>query len=105
MDVEVAVADWYAVGADALGPREADHGARERAVERSHLVDHESRYASLVDHVEQPRSVIGVEHAEIVEVLDRRVSGSSETRMLVHSPPTKGNTTISCSWKSKKGRQ
>jgi manganese-dependent inorganic pyrophosphatase len=81
MDVEVAVADQCAGGADAVGPRESDHGARERAVKRSHLVDPESRCALLVDHAERSQSVIGVEHAEVVEVLDRHESGSSKPRM------------------------
>jgi hypothetical protein len=90
MDVEVAVADRYAGGADAVGSRESDHGARERAVKRSQLVDPESRCALLVGHAEQSQSAIGVEHAEIVEVLDRHDSGSSETRMLLRAPPTKG---------------
>jgi hypothetical protein len=90
MDVEVAVADRYAGGAGAVGPRESDHGTRERAVKRSQLVDAESRYALLVDHAEQSQSLIGVEHAEIVEVLDRHDSGLSETRMLTRAPPTKG---------------
>jgi hypothetical protein len=35
----------------------------------------------LVDHAEQSQSVIGVEHAEIVEVLDRHDSGSSDANV------------------------
>jgi manganese-dependent inorganic pyrophosphatase len=37
----------------------------------------------LVDHAEQAQSVIGVEHAEIVEILDHHHIGSIETRVPV----------------------
>ena len=39
----------------------------------------------LVDHAEQAQSVIGVEHAEIVEILDHHHIGSIETRIPVRA--------------------
>jgi manganese-dependent inorganic pyrophosphatase len=39
----------------------------------------------LVDHAEQAQSVIGVEHAEIVEILDHHHIGSIETRVPVRA--------------------
>ena len=39
----------------------------------------------LVDHAEQAQSVVGVEHAEIVEILDHHHIGSIETRIPVRA--------------------
>ena len=39
----------------------------------------------LVDHAEQAQSVVGVEHAEIVEILDHHHIGSIETRVPVRA--------------------
>jgi len=54
-------------------------------VTRSDLVDPEPRKVLLVDHAEQAQSVIGVEHAEIVEILDHHHIGSIETRVPVRA--------------------
>ena len=39
----------------------------------------------LVDHAEQAQSVVGVEHAEIVEILDHHHIGSIETTIPVRA--------------------
>jgi manganese-dependent inorganic pyrophosphatase len=52
-------------------------------VTRSDLVDPPRRRVILVDHAEQAQSVPGVEHAEIVEILDHHHIGSIETRVPV----------------------
>jgi manganese-dependent inorganic pyrophosphatase len=52
-------------------------------VTRSDLVNPEPRRVLLVDHAEQAQSVVGVEHAEIVEILDHHHIGSIETRFPV----------------------
>jgi len=54
-------------------------------VTRSDLVDPEPRQVLLVDHAEQAQSVAGVEHAEIVEILDHHHIGSIETRVPVRA--------------------
>ncbi len=54
-------------------------------VTRSDLVNPEPRRVLLVDHAEQAQSVIGVEHAEIVEILDHHHIGSIETRVPVRA--------------------
>jgi manganese-dependent inorganic pyrophosphatase len=54
-------------------------------VTRSDLVDPQPRRVVLVDHAEQGQSVIGVEHAEIVEILDHHHIGSIETRIPVRA--------------------
>ncbi len=50
---------------------------------RSDLVGPARRRVLLVDHAEQGQSVPGVEHAEIVEILDHHHIGSIETRVPV----------------------
>jgi manganese-dependent inorganic pyrophosphatase len=50
---------------------------------RSDLVAPPRRRVVLVDHAEQSQSVPGVEHAEIVEILDHHHIGSIETRVPV----------------------
>ncbi|HYF27633.1 MAG TPA: putative manganese-dependent inorganic diphosphatase [Baekduia sp.] len=50
---------------------------------RAELVDPAPRRVILVDHAEQAQSVPGVEHAEIVEILDHHHIGSIETRLPV----------------------
>jgi manganese-dependent inorganic pyrophosphatase len=52
-------------------------------VTRSDLVAPEPRRVLLVDHAEQAQSVPGVEHAEIVEILDHHHIGSVETKIPV----------------------
>jgi manganese-dependent inorganic pyrophosphatase len=52
-------------------------------VTRTDLVNPEPRHVLLVDHAEQAQSVIGVEQAEIVEILDHHHIGSIETRIPV----------------------
>jgi manganese-dependent inorganic pyrophosphatase len=54
-------------------------------VTRSDLVNPEPRRVLLVDHAEQAQSVAGVEHAEIVEILDHHHIGSIETRVPVRA--------------------
>jgi manganese-dependent inorganic pyrophosphatase len=54
-------------------------------VTRSDLVSPEPRRVVLVDHAEQAQSVVGVEHAEIVEILDHHHIGSIETRVPVRA--------------------
>jgi manganese-dependent inorganic pyrophosphatase len=54
-------------------------------VTRSDLVSPEPRRVLLVDHAEQAQSVVGVEHAEIVEILDHHHIGSIETRVPVRA--------------------
>jgi len=54
-------------------------------VTRSDLVNPPPRRVLLVDHAEQAQSVIGVEHAEIVEILDHHHVGSIETRIPVRA--------------------
>ena len=52
-------------------------------VTRSDLVSPRPRRVLLVDHAEQGQSVPGVEHAEIVEILDHHHIGSIETHVPV----------------------
>jgi manganese-dependent inorganic pyrophosphatase len=54
-------------------------------VTRSDLVDPPPRRVILVDHAEQAQSVVGVEHAEIVEIIDHHHIGSIETRVPVRA--------------------
>jgi manganese-dependent inorganic pyrophosphatase len=54
-------------------------------VTRADLVNPHSRRVLLVDHAEQAQSVVGVEHAEIVEILDHHHIGSIETRIPVRA--------------------
>jgi manganese-dependent inorganic pyrophosphatase len=54
-------------------------------VTRSDLVSPAPRRVLLVDHAEQAQSVVGVEHAEIVEILDHHHIGSIETRVPVRA--------------------
>jgi manganese-dependent inorganic pyrophosphatase len=54
-------------------------------VTRGDLVNPEARRVLLVDHAEQAQSVVGVEHAEIVEILDHHHIGSIETRIPVRA--------------------
>jgi manganese-dependent inorganic pyrophosphatase len=54
-------------------------------VTRSDLVSPTPRRVLLVDHAEQAQSVIGVEEAEIVEILDHHHVGSIETRIPVQA--------------------
>jgi len=52
-------------------------------ITRSDLVDPPRRRVLLVDHAEESQSVAGVEHAEIVEILDHHHIGSIETHVPV----------------------
>jgi manganese-dependent inorganic pyrophosphatase len=54
-------------------------------VTRSDLLRPKPRRVLLVDHAEQAQSVIGVEQAEIVEILDHHHIGSIETRVPVRA--------------------
>jgi manganese-dependent inorganic pyrophosphatase len=52
-------------------------------ITRADVVAPQPRRVMLVDHAEQAQSVPGVEHAEIVEILDHHHIGSIETRVPV----------------------
>ena len=54
-------------------------------VTRSDLVGPQPRRVLLVDHAEQAQSVIGIEEAEIVEILDHHHIGSIETHIPVRA--------------------
>jgi manganese-dependent inorganic pyrophosphatase len=54
-------------------------------VTHAELVNPEPRRVLLVDHAEQAQSVPGVEHAEIVEILDHHHIGSIETTVPVRA--------------------
>jgi manganese-dependent inorganic pyrophosphatase len=54
-------------------------------VTRSDLVNPPRRRVVLVDHAEQAQSVVGVEQAEIVEILDHHHIGSIETHVPVRA--------------------
>ena len=54
-------------------------------VTRSDLVGPQPRRVLLVDHAEQAQSVIGIEEAEIVEILDHHHIGSIETHVPVRA--------------------
>ncbi len=54
-------------------------------VTRSDLINPQPRQVLLVDHAEEAQSVIGVEQAEIVEILDHHHIGSIETRVPVRA--------------------
>jgi manganese-dependent inorganic pyrophosphatase len=54
-------------------------------ITRSDLVSPRRRRVILVDHAEQGQSVPGIEHAEIVEILDHHHIGSIETRVPVRA--------------------
>ncbi len=54
-------------------------------VTHAELVSPEPRRVLLVDHAEQAQSVIGVEHAEIDEILDHHPVGSIETTVPVRA--------------------
>jgi manganese-dependent inorganic pyrophosphatase len=54
-------------------------------VTHAELVSPEPRRVLLVDHAEQAQSVVGVEHAEIVEILDHHHIGSIETTIPVRA--------------------
>ncbi len=54
-------------------------------VTRSDLVNPQPRRVLLVDHAESAQSVTGIEHAEIVEILDHHHIGSIETRVPVRA--------------------
>lgn len=54
-------------------------------VTRTDLVNPTPRDVILVDHAEQGQSVIGIEHAHIVEILDHHHIGSIETRLPVRA--------------------
>jgi manganese-dependent inorganic pyrophosphatase len=52
-------------------------------VTRADLVSPEKRRVILVDHAEQAQSVLGIEEAEVVEILDHHHIGSIETKVPV----------------------
>jgi manganese-dependent inorganic pyrophosphatase len=54
-------------------------------VTHAELISPEPRRVLLVDHAEQAQSVVGVEHAEIVEILDHHHIGSIETTVPVRA--------------------
>jgi manganese-dependent inorganic pyrophosphatase len=54
-------------------------------VTRSDLVNPPRRRVVLVDHAEEAQSVVGIDHAEIVEILDHHHIGSIETHVPVRA--------------------
>lgn len=60
-----------------------DYGKPVGLVTRSDLVNPEPRHVLLVDHAEQAQSVLGIETAHIVEILDHHHIGSIETKFPV----------------------
>ncbi|MDX6646141.1 MAG: manganese-dependent inorganic pyrophosphatase [Miltoncostaeaceae bacterium] len=60
-----------------------EKGAPVGLVTRAELVNPEPRSVLLVDHAEQAQSVIGIEQAQIVEILDHHHIGSVETKVPV----------------------
>jgi manganese-dependent inorganic pyrophosphatase len=62
-----------------------DRGRPVGVVSRSNLVDPAPRKVLLVDHAEQGQSVVGIERADIVEILDHHHVGSIETRQPVRA--------------------
>jgi manganese-dependent inorganic pyrophosphatase len=54
-------------------------------ITRAELVSPERRRVILVDHAEQAQSVLGIEQAEIVEILDHHHIGSIETKVPVRA--------------------
>ena len=60
-----------------------EHGAPVGIVTRSELVNPVPRQVLLVDHAEQAQSVLGIDQAQIVEILDHHHIGSIETRFPV----------------------
>jgi len=67
-------------------------------VTRADLVNPKPRRVLLVDHAEQAQSVPGVEHAEIVEILDHHHIGSIETKLPVVATfdPVGSTSTLIC---------
>jgi manganese-dependent inorganic pyrophosphatase len=62
-----------------------DHERPVGLVTRRSIVSPQPRRVLLVDHAEQAQSVQGIEHAEIVEILDHHHIGSIETRVPVRA--------------------
>ncbi|WP_249009990.1 putative manganese-dependent inorganic diphosphatase [Conexibacter sp. DBS9H8] len=62
-----------------------DHRRPVGLVTRADLVSPERRRVILVDHAEQAQSVLGIEQAEIVEILDHHHIGSIETKVPVRA--------------------
>ena len=60
-----------------------NHNCPVGVVTRADLVSPERRRVILVDHAEQAQSVLGIEEAEIVEILDHHHIGSIETKVPV----------------------
>ena len=64
---------------------DARAAGRSGVVTHAELVSPEPRRVLLVDHAEQAQSVVGVEQAEIVEILDHHHIGSIETTVPVRA--------------------
>lgn len=62
-----------------------DHERPVGLVTRADLVKPQPRRVILVDHAEQAQAVQGIEHAEVVEILDHHHIGSIETRVPVRA--------------------
>ncbi len=67
-------------------------------VTHAELISPEPRRVLLVDHAEQAQSVSGVEHAEIVEILDHHHIGSIETTIPVRRRSTRSVRRRRSSW-------
>jgi manganese-dependent inorganic pyrophosphatase len=80
-DVAEQIKEIHYGAAVAVDPKRRPVGL----ITRSDLVSPEPRRVILVDHAEQGQSVPGIEHAEIVEILDHHHIGSIETRVPVRA--------------------
>ncbi len=78
-DVSEQIKETHYGAAVAVDPQRRPVGL----LTRSDLVAPPRRRVVLVDHAEQSQSVPGIEHAEIVEILDHHHIGSIETRVPV----------------------
>jgi manganese-dependent inorganic pyrophosphatase len=78
-DVSEQIRESYYGAAVVVDPQRRPVGI----LTRSDLVAPARRRVLLVDHAEQAQSVAGVEHAEILEILDHHHIGSIETRVPV----------------------
>ncbi len=65
-------------------------------ISRFHLIHHRRKQLILVDHNEKSQSVPGLEHAEILEIIDHHRLGDIQTGapMFFHNEPVGSTTTI-----------
>lgn len=65
-------------------------------ISRRHLIDYERKKVILIDHNEEHQSVDGIEHADIVEIIDHhRVANiQTQTPLFIRSEPVGASATI-----------